>query len=140
MREISAFGAGGALGAAAAFLDGDVHGIAVAVIVVPASGIVTADGRLRGGRYIVGTDIAVRFVVAVAAAYRIGRACVVDAHTIQAASAALVVAAVALGTVKITHGNSPPVTICPPFCRIMQARQRLQHYQIFTGATEIYHI
>ena len=140
MAGKSALGAGGALGTAAEFLDGDMHGAAIAVIVVPASGIVTADGCLGGRRHIVGADIAVGFVVAIAAANRIGRTCVVDAHPIETASTALVVATVALGTVKITHDNSPPLTICPLSGRNMRGRYSLRRYQIFTAATEIYHI
>lgn len=79
------------------------HGTAAAVVIVPTAGIITSDGSLSGGRYVVGTDIAVSFVVAVTAAHRISGAGMVYAHAVQAASAALIMATVRLGTVQIAH-------------------------------------
>ena len=66
--KMSAVSAGGTLRSAAAFLDGDVHGGAVAAVVVAAPGIVAADGSLGGRRDVIGTDVAVGFAVAVTAA------------------------------------------------------------------------
>lgn len=101
----SAVGAGSALGTAAAFLDGDVHGRTTAVIVVAAARIITADGGFGTGWDIVGTYVAVSFIVAIAAANRVGRAGMVNTHAVKATSAALVMAAVGLGTIEITHSK-----------------------------------
>lgn len=100
---MSALGAGGTLGTAAAFLDGDVHGGTVAVVVVAAAGIITADRRFGGGRHVVGADIAICLIVAVTVAYGISRSGMMDAHAVQTAPAAFVMTAIGLRTVKITH-------------------------------------
>ena len=113
MLGVSAVSAGGALGATAALLDGDVHGRTAAVIIVAASKIITPDGGFGSWRNIVRTDIAIGFIVAVTAANRIGGAGVVNAYPVQTASTAFVVTAVRLGTVKITHFISPPTAECP---------------------------
>ena len=97
----SAVGAGGALGTAAAFLDGDVHGRTTAVIIVAAASVIASDGGFGTGRNIVGTHVAVSFIVAIATANRVGRAGMVNAHAVKAASAALV----GLGTIEITHSK-----------------------------------
>ena len=65
---MSALGTGGTLRTAAAFLDGDMHGGTMAVVVKAASGVITTDCRFSGGRHVIGTDVAVRFVVAITAA------------------------------------------------------------------------
>lgn len=65
---MSALGAGGTLRTTAAFLDGDMHGGTMAVVVKAASGVITADCRFSGGRHVIGTDIAICFIVAIAAA------------------------------------------------------------------------
>ena len=101
----SAVGAGGALGTAAAFLDGDVHGRTTAVIIVAAASVIASDGGFGTGRNIVGTHVAVSFIFAIATANRVGRAGMVNAHAVKAASAALVMAAVGLGTIEITHSK-----------------------------------
>lgn len=62
----SAVGAGGATRAAGSLFDVDVHGAAADIFVVTAACVITAHGGLGRGGGIVGGDVAVGFIVAVA--------------------------------------------------------------------------
>lgn len=135
----SAVGAGSTLRTAAAFLNGNVHSSTMAVIVMAAAGIIASDRRFRCRRNIVSTNIAVGFIVAVTAAYRVRCAGMMHTHAVQTAPAAFVVAAVGLGTVKITHLLSPPPTEFPPGTELCVFMGKAP-YQIFTWVTDFYHI
>ena len=97
------WGAGGALGAAAALVNAHMVCAAAVPLQMAAALVVTVDVRLGRGRRVVGGDIAAALAVAVAAADSIPGAGVADLNAVQAAAARLIMAAVILRTVKIVH-------------------------------------
>ena len=99
----SARGAGSAGRAAAARVHADMAGTAAVPLLMAAAAVVAGDLGLGACGLVVGGNVPVALVVAVAAAHGVGLAGVADLNVVQTAAAGLVVAAIILCAIQIRH-------------------------------------